>query len=53
VVSIIALLLSVIAGVSWLTIVVDLLNGAYFIAIGIVNAIAAFYLGVVRRTTTS
>ncbi|MHA2144008.1 MAG: hypothetical protein ACXAB0_01050 [Candidatus Thorarchaeota archaeon] len=49
VVSIIALLLSVMAGFSWFSYLFDIFTGAYFIVIGIVNMIAAFFLGEVRR----
>jgi hypothetical protein len=43
-VSNIALLLSTIAAIYWLTAIVDLLNGVYFIAVAIVNLLAVFFL---------
>jgi hypothetical protein len=50
-VSNITLLLSLIAGIYWLTTVVDLLNGIYFIAVGIVNLVAVFSLREVRKSS--
>ena len=50
-VAIIALLLSVIAGVSWIIPLVDILNGIYFIVIGIVNALLLGILAMIRKSS--
>ena len=52
-VSLIALLLSVMGGLSWVIYVVDVLMGSYFFVIGVVNAIAVIFLMQVRKTTAS
>ena len=52
-VSIIALLLAVMGGLSWVIYVVDVLMGSYFFVIGVVNAIAVIFLMQVRKTTAS
>ena len=51
VVSLIALVLSVIAGVSWLFPLIDILNGVYFTIIGIVNALLCGILIVMRKSS--
>ena len=45
-----AVLLSLVAGVYWLTSVFDLLNGVYFIAVAIINLIAVFSLREAKKT---
>ena len=51
VVSLIALVLSVIAGVSWLFPLIDILNGVYFTIIGIVNALLFGILIMMRKSS--
>jgi hypothetical protein len=49
--SIITLLLSLIAGAYWLTSIIDLLNGVYFVAVAIVNLVAIISLREARMST--
>ncbi len=50
-VSVIALVLAVIAGISWVIPLVDILNGVYFFVIGSVNAILSGILALIRKSS--
>ncbi len=51
IVSVIAMLLAVIAGVSWVIPLVDILNGIYFFVIGSINAILSGILALIRKSS--